>query len=268
MSYELPARKIGDITRCLQVLLVRRRVPRRELLSLIGKLVHACRCVPPGRGFLRRLLDAAHSVSQQYHRVRVTRSVRADMVWWAEFAPRWNGTFPILPPAPPCDAGATLSTNSSRRGMGAVWGGRWWAAEWPAAIVADEQPSMTLLEILPILIAAVVWDDHWRGTRVTLYSDNMGVVGAWGWGWSREARTMAVIRQLLFRAACGGYTLDIRFVAGVENGPADALSRGDMDRFRRLVPGAGPVPSPLPQGWIECVADPVASSHVLTGVRL
>lgn len=268
MTYELPARKLQGLVECLGKLLVRKRATRRELLSLVGFLAHACRCVPPGRGFMRRILDAAYSVERAEHRVRITRAVRADLLWWAVFAPRWNGSFPILPPVPATEEGPTLSTDSSRRGMGAVWGTEWWAAEWPGPVADEEHPSMTLLEILPVLVAAVAWDRHWRGATVVLYSDNMGVVGSWGRGWAREARTMAVIRQLLFRAACGGYRLVIRYVSSAENGPADSLSRGDLTAFRRRWPGAASQPTPLPAGWADCVRDPVAGACHLTGVRL
>ena len=105
--------------------------------------------------------------------------MRADLVWWHTFAPVWNGTFPILPPSPGPDTGPSLSTDSSRWGMGPVWGGAWWSTSWPAAVDSVAHPSMTLLEFLPVLVAAVVWDRHWRGQRVVLWSDNMGVVGSW-----------------------------------------------------------------------------------------
>ncbi|KAF0309914.1 hypothetical protein FJT64_019008 [Amphibalanus amphitrite] len=39
----------------------RKKCTQRDLLSLVGRLVHASKCVPPGRAFTRRLLDAAHS---------------------------------------------------------------------------------------------------------------------------------------------------------------------------------------------------------------
>ena len=69
MCYELPARKLQDILESIRGMIRKQKTTRRELLSLVGKLVHACRCLPPGRGFMRRLLDAAYSVSQPQHAV-------------------------------------------------------------------------------------------------------------------------------------------------------------------------------------------------------
>ena len=268
MTYELPAKKLRALVETLEDVAGKRCATRRQLLSVAGRLVHACKCVPPGRSFLRRILDAAYSVDGPLHWVRVTAAVRADLRWWTVFAPQWNGTFPILAPALPRGAGPILRTDSSRFGMGAVWGGHWWAAEWPVAVAADVCPSMTLLELLPILIAAVTWDGAWAGARLIIETDNMGVVGVWGRGWAREPRTMAVLRHLLFRAARGGYVIEICHVPGVENGAADALSRGELARFRLLQPGAEARPTPLPAGWVACVTDPVGSAAELTGVEL
>ena len=120
MCYELPARKLQDILEGIRGMIRKQKTTRRELLSLIGKLVHACRRLPPGRGFMRRLLDAAYSVSQPQHRVRVTQAIRADLRWWDEFGQKWNGEFPMLPPAAGVGPEVYISTDSSRTGMGAV----------------------------------------------------------------------------------------------------------------------------------------------------
>ena len=48
-----------------------------------------------------------------------------------------------------------------------------------------DDPSMTLLELIPVLVAAVAWDCRWSGRRVLILCDNMGVVGAWGRGSGR-----------------------------------------------------------------------------------
>ena len=98
MTIALPDRKLADFSETLGVLQGRQKCTQRELLALVGRLVHASECVPPGRAFTRRLLDAAHSVSGLNHRVRITAAVRADMMVGGEFLPLWDGTFPLVPP--------------------------------------------------------------------------------------------------------------------------------------------------------------------------
>lgn len=49
---------------------------------------------------------------------------------------------------------------------------------------------MTFLELIPLLVACLVWGDHWHGRRISVWSDNMGVVGCVARGWSGQSRTM------------------------------------------------------------------------------
>ena len=107
---------------------------------------------------------------------------------------------------------------------------------------------MTYLELVTLLVACLVWGDHWRGQRVQVMCDNMGVVGCVSRGWSGDARTMALLRHLLFAAARRDCTLEARFVPTKENGAADAVSRGELGRFRRSCPAAAVEPDPVPAG--------------------
>ena len=56
---------------------------KRELLSIIGSLSHACKVVRAGRSFLRRLINLAATVKYLERRVRLNRAARADLeCWW------------------------------------------------------------------------------------------------------------------------------------------------------------------------------------------
>ena len=57
MTYELPDRKLVELLTCLRDLAGKRRVTRRQLLSVAGRLAHACKCVPLWRW--QRLIFAA-----------------------------------------------------------------------------------------------------------------------------------------------------------------------------------------------------------------
>ena len=75
-----------------------------QLLSLIGKLSFACKVIPVGRIFLRRVLDTAHSVDGLSYHIHITDETLKDISWWQTFAQSWNGiTFFLNPkwtPAP------------------------------------------------------------------------------------------------------------------------------------------------------------------------
>ena len=167
-------KKLQDIVTSVASVMKAPKVNRRDLLSLVGRLGHECRCLPPGaRAWLHVVAYRQLSVAHPLHRLRVTDAMWADLqVVVGGVRAAVDGTLPV----PPTAAVLTLSTDSSRHGMGAVWDAKWWAAKWPEAVTADGDPSMTLLELLPILISAVIWDQRWSGTRVVVWY--MSVVGA------------------------------------------------------------------------------------------
>ena len=268
MTVALPERKLSDLREILGSLAGRRKCTQRELLSIVGKLVHASKCVPPGRAFTRRLLDAAYSVTGLQRRIRINAAVRADIRWWDTFLPLWNGSFPMVTPPSDESAGIVLHTDSSRWGMGACDGRDWWTMEWPSHIQQDAAPSMTWLELIPVMVACLIWGEGWGGQRVRVYTDNMGVVGVWGRGWSGNQRIMELVRQLLFWTAHKQFILDILHVDTKQNGAADSLSRNDMTRFRQLRPHAARQSARLPGSLTSYLADPIGGSHLLTGFRL
>ena len=58
---------------------------KRELLSLIGHLQHACRVVPPGRSFLRRMIELSTKAKELHHHICLNVGFRSDLQWWDFF---------------------------------------------------------------------------------------------------------------------------------------------------------------------------------------
>ena len=59
-----------------------KKISLREIQSVIGFLIFACMVVPPGRAFLRRLMDLSTKISNPYHYVRLNKEARADLAAW------------------------------------------------------------------------------------------------------------------------------------------------------------------------------------------
>ena len=78
MEVRLPNDKLLRLQTC------RRTCIKRELLSLLGMLHHAAKVVPPGRTFLRRMIDTSMLATQNHHH-RSRFSVRPTLV---EFVPQ------------------------------------------------------------------------------------------------------------------------------------------------------------------------------------
>ena len=86
-------------------------------------------------------------------------------------------------------------------------------------------------------------------------------------GMVSQSLIMALVQQLLFWTAHRQLILDITCIATTQNGAADALSRNNLERFRRLRPQAAAQPARLPD-LTSYLSDAVRNAHVLTGFRL
>ena len=91
MELRLPEEKLRRLKSLIQQWKTKRSCTKRELLSLIGQLQHACRVVRPGRTFLRRMITLSTYPKELHHHVRPNAAFRSDLQWWASFLEEWNG---------------------------------------------------------------------------------------------------------------------------------------------------------------------------------
>lgn len=217
---------------------------KRQLLSLIGKLAFACKVIPAGRIFLRRLLDTAHSVDDLDVPFPIDNEAVHDIDWWLKFSADWNGkAFFLEPTWTPAHNWHLYTDASSTRGFGAYWNGAWFSHPWPHSL-AD--CSIEWKELYAIVMACEVWGKQWSGKRLLFHCDNRAVVDVWESGLSRSSSLMCLVRALFFVAARCNFHVLIAHIPGIENSIADSLSRLQLQRFRSLAPMADPLPTPTP----------------------
>ena len=90
-SIRLPEDKFQELTTLLRSWVSKKKCTKWELLSFIGSLSFACKCVKPGRIFLRRLISLSTTVSSINHYISLNADARVDIQWWIEFLPSWKG---------------------------------------------------------------------------------------------------------------------------------------------------------------------------------
>ena len=220
----------------------RRTCTKRELLSLIGKLAFACKVVPPGRIFLRRLIDLSTTASQLHHHVTLGRAARADLAWWHHFLPTWPGTSILLQSQWTLAPDMELFTDASNLGYGAYWAGRWFNCHWN-----PEETAFTIAwkELYAILVACSTWGHLWPRKRILFHCDNAAVVSIWGKGSCKCPNLMSLVRHLFLLAARGNYHVAITHIAGSDNSIADHLSRFSTQAFQLAASTAAPHPAKI-----------------------
>ena len=215
---------------------------KRELLSLIGKLNFACRILPAGRIFLRRLIDLSTQARLAHHDVTMNCDARRDISWWLRCLPSWNGRA-IIP-----DPNWTRSPDmelSGSLGYGIFYAGHWIANPWPPVL---QNRSIQWKELYPIALACLLWGHQWTGKKFLFLCDNQAVVDIWASGSSRDPLIIHLVRSIFFNAATNHFTVLVTHIVGTSNAIAYSLSRLQMSRFRLLAPAADLEPT-LSLSW-------------------
>ena len=143
-------------------------------------------------------------------------------------------------------------------GFGAVWGNDRFCGVW--SDFSHGAPSMTIhwKEMVPIYLACATWSRRWVWKCILFRSDNCSVVDTVNWGLCRDLWAVDVVRRIAFICAVHGCAVRAKHIFGTSNPIADALSRQDMARFRRLHPAASATPSAIPAAAMNVLPPPYA----------
>lgn len=250
-TLRLPREKLVRLQREIGRWTERKSCTKRDLLSLIGQLQHACCVVRPGRTFLRRMIGLSTTAKQLHHKIRLNKGFRSDLKWWSCFLPMWNGQG-LFRATLGSSYGATLTSDASGSwGCGAYCSsGEWMQLKWPGSWSGIH---ITVKELLPIVVCVAIWGQQWRGLTVRCRCDNAAVVAIVNSSRSRDERVMHLMRSLFFFQACFNVTLRGEHIPGVDNGAADALSRDDHMSFLSQVPSAQRAPTQIPEVLLQAL---------------
>eukprot|EP00731_Ephydatia_muelleri_P033087 Em0025g43a len=140
--------------------------------------------------------------------------------------------------------GTQFSTDASGSwGCGAWCGPKWFQVKWGSRMSAI---PIAVKELIPIILAAAIWGQCWKGLVVTCHCDNVVAVSAVQFRSCRQQHIMHLLRCLFFVEARFDFQLRCVHIPGYQNDCADDLSRNHLPSFFAKVTGAHPLPSPVP----------------------
>ena len=248
MQLRLPEAKLRELRELITLWKDKRSCRRKELESLIGKLQFAGAVVKPGRTFLRRLFELLSAAKKDHHHIALRKAAKSDIIWWDTFLELWNRVA-LMPPVVPRHASHHLFTDASgSSGCGAIWGRQWLQYQWQGGF--REKPIATQ-ELLPILLACMIWGHQWVGDTVMVHCDNQAVVSVTNSGYSKNSDMMHLLRCLFFICAYWGFEVRAEHIPGERNIAADAISRGNMHILFQVCPDVLPQASPIPPALIQ-----------------
>ncbi|CAG2228931.1 unnamed protein product [Mytilus edulis] len=249
MEARLPTNKVERICEFISKIYRKRKCTKRELLQLLGHLNFASRVILPGRTFVSYLINLSCTVNDLHHYVHLTKECRTDLYFWLRFLSNWNGVNMFYNKDYISSFDMELFTDaSSTKGFGGYHKGEWFSSSWSGNLeLPDEKKySMAFLELYPIVVAAILWGSKWSKKRILFWCDNEATVAIVKKGRSKCLQIMSLMRQLTWCACKYNFHFSAKHVPGYENEISDALSRFQMDRFRRLAPNAALQPHQCP----------------------
>lgn len=243
MEARLPLEKVRRITNILLSFTDKKSCTKQELLSLLGHLNFACRFIYPGRAFVSYLIALSTTVKSLHHHVKLTAECRLDIKMWSMFLEQWNGISFFLENEETKSEDLQFFTDATPTGFGGYFNGKWFYGNFESDMIPSScKASMALFELYPIVMATVLWGNQWSRKRILVNCDNAATVEIINKGRSKVPFIMKFVRKLVWYQAKYNFIIRGRFIIGSTNIIADALSRFQLDKFRRLAPQADPHP--------------------------
>ena len=248
MVVRIPKEKMQEVVEKINSVIGRQKVSLKIMQSLIGSLNFCCRAITVGRPFCRRLINATCGVKRSHHYVRITQEMKRDLRMWLNFFQNFNGVSVFHDRFWISNDDFQLYTDSSGGvGFGIWFNGHWCQEKWPSDWVQKGlTKNITLLELFPIVVATVVYGNYMTNRKIRFHCDNMAAVCVLNSMSSKSRQVLALLRILTMQGIFNNCLVKADHIDGCKNDVADALSRFQYERFRRLAPFADKQATPMP----------------------
>ena len=221
-TVRIPQGKMEEILTECKNFKTKKVVSRKNLQSLLGKLLYVAKIVVPARAFLNRMLWYLRSTKSEL--IRLGDTFHRDLLWFTRFLTLFNESPSFKMIGDRDDIHVWV--DASLVGIGAVWGARAYAEKIPEDIRKGR--SIVHFEMYNIIVMIKHWAKRWQGAIVYVHSDNMAVVHTINSLRANDEFLGVCIRNLLMEAAQYNIHIKACHVQGIHNTVADALSRLGM----------------------------------------
>ena len=123
---------------------------KRELQSLIGKLIFVSRCIRQSRLFINRMLGLLRKLNGPQYRMRLTNDFKRDLKWWSKFIDTYNGVS-IMPETFWSSPDSQFSTDACLLGCRGIHGNFCFHTKFPQFIL-DKKLDINQLEMLAVVV--------------------------------------------------------------------------------------------------------------------
>ena len=235
LEARLPHDKLVKAILLLENMLGHRSVSLKDLQKLLGLLNFCCKCIKPGRAFLRRMWDVC-SVSNcnASSMIELNSCAKQDMTAWVIFLRQFNGvTLLSHQSVTKMEIINIFSDAAKSLGYSFVLGTKWYCDSWTSQF---KLYNIVILELIPIVMAVCYFAQQLRNRHVIVNTDNSALVYIINSQSSKCKFTMLLIRKLVVQCLLANISLRAVHLSSEANLMADLLSRLKVQEAIRLFP--------------------------------
>ena len=201
----------------------KKKLSKKGMQSLLGKLIYIHKCVKPARIFINRILHLFRTTTGRT--ILLSESFYRDIEWFVRFLASFNGTTYIQRDM--MTHADSLYLDASLMGIGGFWASRVYTS--PLHLLPVQGLTIVHDEMVNFIIALRLWGHFWSYSRVNIFSDNLAVVQVVKSGKTKDMFLVACIRNIWLLTAVHDIELEATHIPGAKNEVADLLSRLHAD---------------------------------------
>ena len=179
-TFSIPTDKLDEVWCLCSEMFLRDKLSRRELQTLLGKLLYISRCVKGARIYINRLLALLRR-HQACTNIIPDEGFYLDLYWFISFLKHFNGMVTFHKQS----VSETIFVDATLTGIGGSWGNRAYSTSIPFAI--SQGVAILQLELYNIVIAAKLWSPLWKDKAVCVRCDNESAVSVFNSGRTKDA---------------------------------------------------------------------------------
>ncbi len=236
--------RLKDITDELKDWLKKDTATKREVLSIVGKLIFCSHVVKDGGIFVRRLIQLSKRPKRLFHKVKISNQAKEDIKWWLRCIESNNGVAWFKEPFDMSKA-LVLFTDASNLAAGIAFENSWTIVPFEGDWQWVTRKSIQYRELLAVLVAISTHADRLANHSVAMHIDNESMCYALTSAKSKDASIMSLIRAIYYYVTKYSIIYKAFHLFTDQNVLADALSRKRTDLYKSMMPGCDTEMTPM-----------------------
>ena len=230
----LPLEKRDKALRLLNDLTGKKKVTVKQLQVLTGYLNFLTKAIHAGRTFTRRIYAKYTNRNRklkQHHHIAIDNEFRFDCEIWRVFLDNHKERSVCRPMLDLATTTSSVELNfysdasaGEFLGFGAIFDNRWICGQWEKGYIKQPNgPTIDYLELYALTAALLTWQTELQNRRITIFCDNMGVVGMINSSTSSCRNCMYLLRLIILDNLVHNRRVFAKYVRSQDNELSDAL---------------------------------------------